>query len=248
MKIGILGDIHGNLEALEAVLADAKEQRVDRFICTGDVVGYNANPHECVEIIRNLDCLSVVQGNHDYYVANEELMIGFNPSAILSIKWTREQLTADERQWLRDLPLTGDIILPNPPMHFSVVHGSLDHPQIWPYVSDEFSAENSMNYQWTSLCFVGHTHVPITFVRDFTQVEPDYSENIILENDKKYLINVGSVGQPRDCNPLASYAIYEVEIGLVRIIRVDYDIETTQNKILEAGLPTRCATRLSYGQ
>lgn len=248
MKIGIIGDIHGNLEALQAVLAHAKEQGVDRFVCTGDVVGYNANPHECVEIIRNLNCLSIVQGNHDYFVANDQSMDGFNASAVQAIEWTREHLTAEDRRWLRDLPLTGDVILPDPPAHFSVVHGSLDRPQEWNYVANEYSASNSMNFQWTQLCFIGHTHVPVTFVQSFTQVEPDFSENIIIEGGRKYLVNAGSVGQPRDFNPLASYGIFEVGIGLIRIMRVDYDIEAAQEKILKSGLPSRCALRLSYGQ
>lgn len=248
MKIGILADIHGNLEALEAVLAHAKKEGVDRFVCLGDVVGYNANPHECVEILRSLECLAIVQGNHDYYAGNDEPMFNFNPMASLAVKWTRENLTDDDRHWLRDLPLTADVLQTEPPSHFILVHGTLDDPQSWGYIFNSITAKDSMNFQWSQLCFFGHTHFPVVFEQTFTELLPHFTEHISIEGCNKYLINTGSVGQPRDHDPRASYGIYNVAEATVDICKVEYDIPAAQKKILKAGLPTRCAERLTFGQ
>lgn len=248
MKIGILADIHGNLEALEAVLSHACKEGVEKFVCLGDVVGYNANPHECVEIVRNLDCLALVKGNHDYYAANDEIVRNFNPTACAAAKWTRENLTRDDRLWLRDMPLTADVLLAEPPVHFILVHGTLEHPQEWGYIIDNTSANTSMNFQWSQLCFFGHTHVPAVFEQTVTELMVHFPKRISIEGVNKYLINTGSVGQPRDHDPRASYGIYDVKNGTVDIHRVEYDILATQKKILKAGLPVRCAERLTLGQ
>ena len=247
MKIGILADIHGNWEALSAVLEHASAEGVDRFVCLGDVVGYNANPHECVEKIRSLDCLSIVKGNHDYYAANDEFMLGFNPQAFLAVKWTRENLTAEDRKWLEDLPMTGDVLLSEPPVHFSLVHGTLDNPPDWGYVLNDFYAGESMKQQWTQLCFFGHTHVPAVYEQTMTELRGAFQEKIQLEDGCKYLVNVGSVGQPRDRDPRAAYGIYDVEQNLIVLHRVKYDIATAQEKIRAACLPGRCADRLEFG-
>ncbi|MCQ2396964.1 MAG: metallophosphatase family protein [Lentisphaeria bacterium] len=248
MKIGILADIHGNLEALEAVLAHARREGVKKFVCLGDVVGYNANPHECVEIVRNLDCAAIVKGNHDYYASNDELMFNFNPTASLAVKWTRENLTDDDRTWLRFLPLTADVLLTEPPSHFVLVHSTLDKPQDWGYIFNEIHAESSMNFQWTQLCFFGHTHVPVIFEKTLTELQMNDTEHVSIYGSNKYLINVGSVGQPRNHDPRASYGVYNVEEGTINIFKVEYDISKTQKKILKAGLPVLCADRLSFGQ
>lgn len=248
MKIGVIADIHGNLEALEAVLSHARGEGVESFVCLGDVVGYNANPHECVEIVRSLGCLAIVKGNHDYYAGNDELMLSFNPMAFAAAKWTREHLTEDDREWLRNLPLTADVLLTSPPIHFILVHGTLEHPQNWGYVLDVPSALSSMSFQWTQLCFCGHTHSPVTFEQTMTEMLVNFSPSITLEDGHKYLVNVGSVGQPRDHDNRASYGIYNVEEDTIEIHRVEYDILSVQKKILKAGLPVRCAERLSQGQ
>lgn len=247
MKIGVLADIHGNLEALEAVLAHARKEGVDKYVCLGDVVGYNANPHECVEIVRGLGCLAIVQGNHDYFAGNDEPLYNFNPMASFAVKWTRQNLTDDDRRWLRDLPLTADVLQSDPPIHFILVHGTLDNPQGWGYIFDGGSAKASMNFQWPQLCFFGHTHFPVAFEQTMTELIAHFNEQISIEGGNKYLVNTGSVGQPRDRDPRASYGIYNVEEGTIHICKVDYDILSAQKKILKAGLPTRCAERLAFG-
>lgn len=248
MRIGVLGDIHSNLEALQAVLAHAKSQGVERFVCLGDVVGYNANPHECVQLIRSLNCLATVQGNHDYYASNCGGIFRFNPIAERAVKWTREHLTSEDQQWLRALPLTEEVLLSEPPAHFSLVHGSLNQPQLWGYVFDFESARAALACQQLQLCFQAHTHIPVTIVQDAFEIQLDRDEVVTLQDGCKYLVNVGSIGQPRDGDPRASYVVYDIEEGTIAFHRVGYDVAAAQRKILAAdGLPERCAERLGDG-
>lgn len=240
MKYAILGDIHANLEALEAVLADAAERGVTHYACTGDVVGYNADPKACLKRIRTLKC-KVVQGNHDYYAASNESMELFNPIAQKSIYWTRKQLSLLDRGFLRQLPLIVDI------EDFTIVHSSLNNPQSWNYVFKEQAAEASFLNQFNSVCFFGHTHVPLAFVKDEI-VEKGFYETLQIRPGCKYLINVGSVGQPRDRDPKAAYVIYDLDERTVSMHRIGYDRETTQRKIRAAGLPFRNALRLNHGR
>ena len=236
----ILGDIHSNLEALNAVLEDAQAQGVNHFACVGDVVGYNANPKECLDIIRNMG-MPCVKGNHDEYSSSEEDLDGFNPHAAEAVTWTRKQLSKEDRQWLRDLKYVRMVA------SFSMVHATLDGPQRWGYVFDKLMAAASFTYQNTSVCFFGHTHVPVAFVRDSVVRGGSYSK-FKVEPGRKYFVNVGSVGQPRDGNPKAAYVIYDLDEGSIEIRRLDYDIHTAQKKILAAGLPPRLADRLSFGK
>ena len=153
MRLAVFGDIHANLEALRAVLADAEAQGVTQYVCLGDVVGYNANPHECVEAVRALDC-AVVKGNHDEQASLTEDLAGFNPLAEEAINWTRQHLTTEDKQWLRDLKLVRQV------RDFTIVHATLDTPHKWGYVFNQLDAAASFNYQHTQLCFYGHTHAP----------------------------------------------------------------------------------------
>lgn len=159
MKCAVIADIHSNLEALEAVLADTKEQKCTHFCCVGDVVGYNANPKECLDIIRGMN-MPCVKGNHDEYCSSEEDLDGFNPHAAEAVNWTRKQLSKEDRQWLRDMKYVKLVA------SFSMVHATLDGPQRWGYVFDKLAAAASFTYQNTSVCFFGHTHVPVAFIRD----------------------------------------------------------------------------------
>lgn len=240
MRFAILADIHSNLEALLAVLHDAQAQGIDRYICLGDVVGYNANPKECLDIVRDMNMICI-KGNHDEYCSNEGELEGFNPHAALAIEWTREHLSEEDRAWLRDLKYVRMI------MGFTIVHATLDAPQRWGYVFDKLAAATNFTYQTTRLCFFGHTHVPVAFVRD-TEVRGGPYTRIKLEPGKKYFINVGSVGQPRDGDPRAGYVIYDSDDNIVELRRVFYDIEKAQKKVIEAGLPHRLADRLSVGR
>lgn len=241
MKYAVLGDIHANLEALQVVLQDAEEQGVTHFACTGDVVGYNADPKACLKIVRGLGC-KVVQGNHDYYAACSESMELFTPLARRSIYWTRKNLSLAERKFLRELPMVCDI------EDFTMVHSSLSHPDRWNYILKRNAAEASLLNQFSNICFFGHTHVPLAFVSDGTSIDKGFYNKIDIQDSYKYLINVGSVGQPRDRNPKAAYAIYDMDAQTVTMRRLKYDIPATQKKIRAAGLPFRNALRLDYGR
>ena len=237
----ILGDIHSNLEALETVLADCRELGVTDYLCTGDVVGYNANPHECLEIVRNLGC-PVVMGNHDHYVSSERNLMDFNPHAAAVIEWTRRQLSSEETEWLRALPFettqTG----------ISLVHATMDGPQSFGYVFDHLQASAHFVHQKTPICFHGHTHCPMIYEKQMDAIYRIDAQDFTLPIGRKYFINVGSVGQPRDGDPRASYAIYSTRSRTVHFRRLPYDIAAAQAKIRKAGLPERLALRLEIGQ
>jgi predicted phosphodiesterase len=242
MKFAIIADIHANLEALEVVLEDARQQRVTNYACLGDVVGYNANPKECLNLIRTM-AMPCVKGNHDEYCSQDEHLEGFNPHAAEAVQWTRSHLSAEDRIWLRDLKYNRLVA------NFSIVHATLDAPKRWGYVfpSDKFAAAASFTYQNTSVCFFGHTHVPVAFVRDSVVRGGTYSR-FRVEPGKKYFVNVGSVGQSRDGVAKATYATYDLDDGFVELRRLDYDIPKTQAKIIAAGLPQRLADRLAEGR
>ena len=241
MKFAILSDIHSNLEALKVVLDHAKQQECTHYVCLGDVVGYGPNPKECLAIVRALDC-PVVMGNHDEYCAGEMDLTGFNPMAADAIKWTRQQLTEEERTWLRNLKYVRNV------ESFTMVHATLDLPERWAYVFDRLAAQSSFNYQHTPVCFNGHTHVPVAFVRGPTGIHGGLYTKIKIEVGRKYFINVGSIGQPRDRNPKSSYVIFDLDNNVIEIHRLDYDIATTQKKIHAAGLPASLADRLAQGR
>jgi predicted phosphodiesterase len=240
MRYAVIADIHANLEAFEVVLADTKEQKCTHYCCVGDVVGYNANPKECLDIVRSMG-MPVVKGNHDEYCSSEEDLEGFNPHAAEAVNWTRKQLGKEDRQWLRDLKYVRLVA------SFSMVHATLDGPQRWGYVFDKLAAAASFTYQNTSVCFFGHTHVPVAFVRDSVVRGGTYSK-FRVEPGKKYFVNVGAVGQPRDGNPKAGYVVYDLNEGTIELRRLDYDIPKAQKKIMEAGLPQRLADRLALGK
>jgi predicted phosphodiesterase len=240
MKYAILADIHANLEALEVVLNDTREQNCTHYACLGDVVGYNANPKECLDKIRDME-MPCVKGNHDEYCSIESNLEGFNPHAAEAIHWTRAQLTEEDREWLRNLKYIRLVA------SYSIVHATLDGPQRWGYVFDRLAAAASFTYQNTSVCFFGHTHVPVAFIRDSVVRGGTYSK-FKVEPGRKYFINVGSVGQSRDGVPKATYVIYNMDEGSVELRRLDYDIAKTQAKIRAAGLPERLAERLALGK
>jgi len=240
MKFAIIADIHSNLEALQVVLEDIKEQRCTHYACLGDVVGYNANPKECLDIIRKTK-MPVVKGNHDEYCSTDQPLDGFNPAAAEAVNWTRKQLTSEDRQWLRDLKYTRMVT------SFTIVHATLDGPQRWGYVFDKLAAAASFTYQNTSVCFFGHTHVPVAFIRDNMVRGGTYSK-FKVEPGKKYFVNVSAVGQPRDNNPKCGYVVYDMDEGTIELRRLEYDIATAQQKILQAGLPPRLAERLAHGR
>ena len=237
MKYAVLGDIHGNLEALTAVLSDAHQEQCTHYACVGDIVGYNANPIECLNIVRDM-AMPCVKGNHDEYCSTTNPLAGVSSRASAAAIWTREQLREADKQWLRELKYTRFV------SGFSLVHATLDVPQSWGYVFEKLGAAASFTYQNTSVCFFGHTHLPLVFIRDSAVRGRTYSR-FKLESGRKYFVNVGSVGEPRDGNPMAAYVIYDISESSIELRRVPYDIDTTEAKLREAGLPGRPKARLS---
>src|SRR5437016_8576577 len=240
MRFAIFSDIHSNLEALEAVMADARQRRCTHFVCLGDIVGYNANPAECIQLVRELDC-PVVKGNHDEQATFPASSERFNELAERAIEWTRERLNEQDREWLRGLPLQRQV------RDFTIVHATLDTPEQWGYVFNNLDAAASFTYQHTSVCFFGHTHVPTAFVRD-DGVQSQRIDKLRIDSSKKYFINTGSVGQPRDADWRAAYCIYHIDDAVVEQRRVKYDLTTAQKKIIDAGLPRLLAERLANGR
>jgi diadenosine tetraphosphatase ApaH/serine/threonine PP2A family protein phosphatase len=240
MRYAIISDLHANLEATEAVLADARAHDCTDFVCLGDVVGYNANPRECIEIVQKLKC-PVVKGNHDEQATLSESSRGFNALAEAAINWTRNHLTEEDKEWLRALPFTQQV------RDFTIVHATLDAPEQWGYVFNSLDAVASFAYQNATVSFFGHTHVAGAFVRN-EGVRKVKVDQLPIEETKKYFINVGSVGQPRDGDWRAAYCIYHIEKNVVEQRRVKYDLATAQKKIIQAGLPHMLADRLELGR
>ena len=240
VRYALFGDIHANLEALSAVLEDAAAQGCTHYICLGDVVGYNADPVACLNKIRELD-IPTVKGNHDEDATGNHSLESMNPVAATALQWTRKQLDEESRNWLRQLRMVRQV------RDFTVVHSTLDQPSNWNYVTNRFDAMSNFSYQFTQVCFHGHTHVPRVYVKN-DKVEENPAEQVVIESGLKYFINAGSVGQPRDGDWRACYAIYDLAHNMVVFRRVEYDIETTQKKILEAGLPEMLAERLADGR
>jgi len=243
MRVLVMSDIHANLYALDAVLEDAGE--VDMVWSLGDIVGYGPEPNACIERLRGYDHMAI-PGNHDWGVLGQLDLTDFNPFARAANLWTREQLTEASREYLESLPLMaahGD---------YTIAHGSPRHP-IWEYLLYADMAQPSFDYYETAVCFVGHTHVPTIFrdVREsgewptlaIRERVPFY-----LNDDERYIINPGGVGQPRDGNPKAAYLILDTAARTVVHQRVAYDIAATQERILAQGLPASLANRLTWGR
>jgi diadenosine tetraphosphatase ApaH/serine/threonine PP2A family protein phosphatase len=246
MKYAVFGDIHANWEALEAVLADASAMGCTEYVCLGDVVGYNANPRECLQKVQEMGC-PVVKGNHDEEASVDTSLEGLNPLAARALHWTRDSLTTEDRQWLRDLKLVRQV------RDFTIVHATLDTPAGWSYVTNKFDAMASFSYQFTQLCFHGHTHTPRFYVKHgsveaVAGEETELGRRLQILDGSKYFVNVGSVGQPRDGDWRAAYAVYDLSTRQITIRRLEYDLQTAQEKILGAGLPEMLANRLAIGK
>ena len=242
MRYGIFSDVHSNTEALDAVLALFKKEGVERYLCVGDIVGYGAEPGECIRTIRDLPCEGIVGGNHDWASVGLLSLEWFNPVAREAVLWTQKVLQPEESQFLqclRSASLLGDITL---------VHGSLDSPEEFRYIYDVESATETLRRLQTKICFVGHSHLPMILSIDVEGKIDSYgTPRVALKKECRYLVNVGSVGQPRDGDPRAVCVIFDSESSCVEIQRTPYDIPSTQKKILKAGLPSVLASRLSEG-
>lgn len=236
----VLSDVHSNLEALKSVLHDIRKRAITSIYVAGDIVGYGPEPDECLEILRQ-GGRKIIAGNHDFGVAGVEDPEKFNEYARIAIQWTKEKMLKDNIKFLGLLPLkivdnTEDITL---------VHSTPFEPEEWHYLHDETDAEiNFLNFS-TRLCFVGHSHRPFIFEKTEQGDMITYKQSANIKSGNRYIINTGSVGQPRDRDPRSSYAI--VDDKHIEIVRVSYDIETTQDKMVKAGLPIQLINRLLLG-
>ncbi len=251
-RTAIISDIHANLHALYSVIEDVKLCECADVVCLGDIVGYNAYPHECLEYVRGLDC-PVVKGNHDAEVVADSL-VAMNPMARQATEWTRAQLSEEELAWLSRLQYQRIVR-----SSFAMVHASLEQPKAWNYIINENDARGSFSRQFSPVCFHGHTHVPKVFMWDGSHAVdmkndlagPLYYDGMIevpLEEGRKYFINAGSVGQPRDGDPRACYVIYDTDRKSVIFRRVPYDVNAASEAVLAAGLPEYLAQRLLTGE
>jgi predicted phosphodiesterase len=241
MKYLIFSDVHGNLEALEVLLSLIKQEKPDKIFFLGDAVGYGANPSECLQTIAETADLFLA-GNHDYAAAGATSIAFFNEMAKEAILWTQAQLSPEEKLYLKSLP----VILQFPAI--SLAHASPREPAEWHYILTEEDAAENFPYFSSPLCFVGHSHQAETMVTDrFRRYWRSASQVISLEEGCRYIVNVGSVGQPRDYNPQGAYCLYDDQKKQIQIRRFDYNIQKAQQKIIHAGLPHALAERLTYG-
>ncbi len=219
MKYAIIADIHANLKALQIVLKDIKLQKCSGIVCLGDIVGNNDHPKECLDIIRDMG-IPCVKGNQDEYASANDKPTHFRPMAANAIYWTREQLNEEDRKWLRNLPYVREI------SGFTIVHATLNQPHKWSYVTDKLSAAEHFKHQATPLCFYGHTHRPSVFIHQpaifsyNSGIREGIYSKFKVEADKKYLVNVGSVGQPRDGTKKLAYAIYDLDENSIELRRL----------------------------
>jgi diadenosine tetraphosphatase ApaH/serine/threonine PP2A family protein phosphatase len=244
VKFAIFSDVHGNLEALEAVLAHASRDRIGFYLCLGDVIGYGADPNECVERVRALDPGVCLRGNHDAAVVDARERAFFHEVALQGIHYSAEHLTPANSEYLRALPYVY-----RGHARMMAAHASPYHPEAWEYVLDTFGAERAFEAMTPArVAFIGHSHSPVVFVDDGNVQRYPANETFALDlGSRRYVMNVGSVGQPRDGNPDASYVVFDDVTDEVVHHRVRYDREKAAEKILRAGLPPVLAERLLIG-
>lgn len=241
MRYGIFGDIHSNLEAFQEVIKSYKKDNIDRYICVGDIVGYGADPGQCIQEIKKLNAKSIC-GNHDWASVGLFNTTYFNYAAKEAVRWTQEILSVEEKEFLKSLGLIID------EDDFSLVHGSLYKPDLFYYIVDIDSARRCFQKMEKDICFVGHSHVPMIFFMKGDKIGYTFDNFIKIERKIKYIVNVGSVGQPRDGNPDTAFSIFDTERMSIEIKRAGYDIEGAKNKILKAGLPEILGYRLLEGR
>ncbi|MBI1976815.1 MAG: metallophosphoesterase family protein [Candidatus Omnitrophica bacterium] len=243
MRYGLFSDVHSNLEALQAVLTAMTKERVEKFFCLGDTIGYAANPNECLDLVRQLPAVAVA-GNHDLAAVGHPILYELYDDAREAAEWTACHLTEENKNWIQGLPLVAQ------EEDATLVHGSLFEPEKFHYTDNPSKIEQNFSLMQTPFCFIGHSHFPWIIeetVGAGLKPAPTIVNQIIYRQGKKYLVNVGSVGQPRDGDVRASFCVWDSDRGRIELKRVEYDYKTTQRKILEAGLPARFAEKLETG-
>jgi predicted phosphodiesterase len=244
MRIGIFSDVHANLEALQAVAKYFLEEKIEKSLFIGDLVGYGANPNECVEIVQKLNSLPIA-GNHDYGVIGKSDISTFNHAAQSAITWTQKILTNKSIKFIKSL------LIRNAYRNNLLIHSSPEKPDDWRYVLTLKEAENQFNYFREKICFIGHSHLPCVVEKNDANNEVkiiNHEKFGIRGDNYQYLINVGSVGQPRDGNSRACVFIFDTKMKIVEMKRLEYNYKLTQEKILNAGLPPVLAYRLTEGK
>jgi diadenosine tetraphosphatase ApaH/serine/threonine PP2A family protein phosphatase len=242
MRYAIIADIHANLAAFTAVLEDIGQRGgVEEVWCLGDIVGYGPDPHQCIELLRQYNHVCIA-GNHDWAAIGKIDTSDFNPDAAAACHWTAQQLSQADKQYLENLPLVIER------EDFTLAHGSPREP-IWEYIMSTSIARQNFTFFKSKYCLIGHSHVPLVFKDEdgscsFNRLSPNVG---LALGKSRLIINPGGVGQPRDGDPRASYAIYDSETKLIKLYRIPYDIAATQTKMMEQGLPIRLALRLNYG-
>lgn len=240
-RIAVFSDIHGNLHAMKAVLEVIDRLGIDALVCLGDVVGYGAFPNECIDLLRERN-VPTLAGNHDHAAIGRTEVRYFNEIARRAVEWTSARLTPANVEWLQDRPFRFEL-----PDSLLFVHASPVKPEQWGYVLTFGDARASFEAFTQKMCFIGHSHQPAVVELDGTEMT--CPENVVVDiaDDRRYLINVGSVGQPRDRNPNACFVTVDLDTQKIEFHREVYDIVAAQQAIRSAGLPEELAERLTYG-
>ena len=242
MRYALLSDVHSNLEAFQAVIKDIECEKVDHVCFLGDIVGYGADPAQCIDMLEGFTSW-IVAGNHDWGAVELTDTSYFSAAAKNAIDWTAEQISPSHREFLKNLPLT------SMPPGIHLAHATPHKPERWDYIFSLQEARDGFNNCEQHVCFIGHTHSPVTFVENREGKVSLLTDNpFSLRDEYRYIINVGSVGQPRDGDPRAAYGIFDAENASFILKRVVYGFEDTQKKIIAAGLPPSLASRLSKGR
>jgi predicted phosphodiesterase len=247
LRYAIISDIHSNLEALQAVLKTIEQEKIDKIVCLGDIVGYGPYPNECIELVQQ-NCEIILTGNHDFACIESSELFYFNEYAAKAIEWTVTVLSKENLEYLATLSLVDKI------ENFYLVHSSPFEPQSWDYILSLSEAKfNFSNFNDNAkICFIGHSHHPIMFIEYLENNKPDYTFKLVnqiqLEENNRYIINVGSVGQPRDSNPDAAFGIVDTTTQEYELKRVKYDVNKTFQKMVSVGLPQFLADRLLIGR
>ncbi len=240
MRYGIFGDVHSNLEALDAVLAALDRENCDKLYCLGDIIGYGANPKECLDRVRQRR-IEMVAGNHDLAAIGRFELSFFNSAAREAALYALQTLDSVDLQFLSSLPL--EIVTED----FALVHSSPRKPDHFDYLFTVPQAEEAFPDVKSALTFIGHSHVPVIFFEDPEVVDYSQATEFYLRRNRTIIFNCGSVGQPRDGNPDACYVVFDTNIAKMRLARVPYDVDTAARKIIEANLPLILAERLYKG-
>lgn len=240
MYYAVISDVHANREALDAVLRDIEKREITDIYFLGDAVGYGPEPNECISLLKEA-CHDLLAGNHDWGACGLTDISFFNPHARAAIEWTREALIPDHTEFLRSLPAIA--VYRN--QDITCAHATPYEPEQWHYLLSHADAELNFRHCDTRLCFIGHSHQPFIMEQLPSGELLTYHEKAPLHPERRYIINAGSVGQPRDRDPRSSYTV--IDGKKVEIVRVSYDIESTQKKMSTAGLPYSLIERLSHG-